>query len=73
MFHRVRFAGSKTEFQEASEKFVENYLETSAVRGGAFLVATAVPRKFYDDAFVFILKCDFEPKVASIADAHVME
>ncbi|KMK76887.1 DUF3900 domain-containing protein [Alkalihalobacillus pseudalcaliphilus] len=69
MFHRVRFAGSKTEFQEASEKFVENYLETSAVRGGAFLVATAVPRKFYDDAFVFILKCDFEPKVASIADA----
>ncbi|KGA95711.1 hypothetical protein AJ85_15460 [Alkalihalobacillus alcalophilus ATCC 27647 = CGMCC 1.3604] len=68
LFYRARTAESKMDFQEVSEKFVRIYLETSAVRGGAFLVATAVPRKFYDDAFVFIMKCDFEPKVATISD-----
>ncbi|KYG34338.1 DUF3900 domain-containing protein [Alkalihalobacillus trypoxylicola] len=69
LFHQARAAETKSEFQFASEKFIRIYLETSAVRGGAFLVASAVPRKFFDDPFVFIMKCDFEPKVATISDA----
>ncbi|MGD6816395.1 DUF3900 domain-containing protein [Metabacillus sp. 113a] len=72
MLHRLRFAGTKEEFNEGCEKLVRTYLDTSAVRGGAFIVASAVPRKYFDDSFVFILKCDFEPKVASIADESAL-
>lgn len=72
LFHRVRFAESKEAFQQESEKFAIAYVDTSAVRGGAFIVARAKLRKFFDDAFVFILKCDFEPKVASISDESTL-
>src|SRR5690625_626259 len=72
LFNRAAFAKDKEQFQAASEEFVTTYLDTSAVRGGAFLVAAAKPRKFFDDAFVFIMKCDFEPKVASIADESTL-
>jgi hypothetical protein len=72
LFHRVRFADSKEGFQQESEKFAIAYVDTSAVRGGAFIVARAKLRKFFDDAFVFILKCDFEPKVASISDESTL-
>ncbi|NPC91417.1 DUF3900 domain-containing protein [Bacillus sp. WMMC1349] len=68
LFHRTKEATTKEDFIELSEQFVRTYLDTSAVRGGVFLVASAVPRKYFDDAFVFVMKCDFEPKVASIAD-----
>lgn len=68
LFHRARFSESKEDFQQESEKFAIAYVDTSAVRGGAFIVARAKLRKYFDDAFVFILKCDFEPKVASISD-----
>lgn len=68
LLHKTRFAETKEDFKNMSEQLVRIYLNTSAVRGGVFLVATAVPRKFFDDSFVFIMKCDFEPKVASIAD-----
>ncbi|KIY23328.1 MULTISPECIES: DUF3900 domain-containing protein [Mesobacillus] len=68
LFHRARFSESKEDFQQESEKFAIAYVDTSAVRGGAFIVAKAKLRKYFDDAFVFILKCDFEPKVASISD-----
>ncbi|MDA1477953.1 DUF3900 domain-containing protein [Bacillus changyiensis] len=68
LFHRTKEATTKEDFIELSEQFVHTYLDTSAVRGGVFLVASAVPRKYFDDAFVFVMKCDFEPKVASIAD-----
>ncbi|MCY7848141.1 DUF3900 domain-containing protein [Bacillus haynesii] len=68
LFHKTKLAETKEEFNELSEQFVRTYLDTSAVRGGVFLVATAVPRKYFDDTFVFVMKCDFEPKVASIAD-----
>ncbi|AZB41027.1 DUF3900 domain-containing protein [Bacillus sp. FJAT-42376] len=72
MLHRIRFAETKEAFDEGSEQLVRTYLDTSAVRGGAFLVASAVPRKYFDDSFVFIMKCDFEPKVASIADEKAL-
>ncbi|SFA79554.1 protein of unknown function [Bacillus sp. cl95] len=68
LFNRVRHADSKEAFYAESEKFVTAYLDTSAVRGGVFLVASAKLRKYFDEPFVFILKCDFEPKVASISD-----
>lgn len=68
LFHKTKLAETKEEFNELSEQFVRTYLDTSAVRGGVFLVATAVPRKYFDDTFVFVMKCDFEPKIASIAD-----
>lgn len=68
LFHRARFSESKEDFQQESEKFAIAYVDTSAVRGGAFIVARAKLRKYFEDAFVFILKCDFEPKVASISD-----
>ncbi|WP_059106136.1 DUF3900 domain-containing protein [Shouchella shacheensis] len=68
LFARTIAAKTKEAFKEQSEKFVRTYLDTSAVRGGVFLVASAVPRKYFDDPFVFIMKCDFEPKVASLSD-----
>lgn len=72
LFNRVRFAEAKEEFQNESEKFAIAYVDTSAVRGGVFIVARAKLRKYFDDAFVFILKCDFEPKVASISDESTL-
>ncbi|WFO48281.1 DUF3900 domain-containing protein [Bacillus pumilus] len=72
LFHQTRFADTKEVFNECSEQFVRTYLDTSAVRGGVFLVASAVPKKYFDDSFVFIMKCDFEQKVASIADTSTL-
>jgi FMN-dependent NADH-azoreductase len=71
-FHRVRIAESKEAFQAESEKFVISYVDTSAVRGGVFLVARAKLSKYFNEPFVFILKCDFEPKVASISDESTL-
>ncbi|MCL6570508.1 MAG: DUF3900 domain-containing protein [Bacillus sp. (in: Bacteria)] len=72
LFHRTRFAASKDAFLEEGEKFVNAYLNTSAVRGGVFIVATAKLSRYFNDPFVFILKCDFEPKVASISDESTL-
>lgn len=72
LFNRVRFADTLEKFKDENEKFVRAYIETSAVRGGVFIVATAKLRKYFDDPFVFIMKCDFEPKVASISDESTM-
>lgn len=72
MFLRVRNATDKETFKEAAEQIVYSYIETSAVRGGVLIIANAKLRKYYDDSFVFILKCDFEPKVASITDESTL-
>ncbi|RLQ96603.1 DUF3900 domain-containing protein [Falsibacillus albus] len=72
LFHRVRYAEDKDVFQTECEKFAAAYVDTSAVRGGVFLVAQAKMRKYFDEPFVFILKCDFEPKVASISDESTL-
>ncbi|KUP08248.1 hypothetical protein Q73_06955 [Bacillus coahuilensis m2-6] len=68
MFQNSRQSISKEEFLENALTFVQAYIDASAVRGGAFIVLTATPKKYFDESFVFILKCDFEPKVASISD-----
>jgi hypothetical protein len=72
LFNRARFADSKETFQTESEAFVNTYLNTAAVRGGVFLVVSAKLTRYVDDPFVFILKCDFEPKVASISDEKTL-
>jgi hypothetical protein len=61
-------AETKEFFREANEQIVNAYIDTSAVRGGVLLVANAKLRKYFDEPFLFIMKCDFEPKVASISD-----
>ncbi|PLT35661.1 DUF3900 domain-containing protein [Bacillus sp. V5-8f] len=72
LFNRIRLAKNKEVFQEESEQFVRSYIDTSAVRGGVFLVANAKLTKYFDEPFVFIMKCDFEPKVASISDESTL-
>ncbi|MFB7141935.1 DUF3900 domain-containing protein [Gottfriedia sp. NPDC056225] len=72
LFQRIRGAKSIEEFKAENETLVINYIETSAVRGGAFLVIQAKLRKYFDDPFLFVLKCDFEPKVASISDESTL-
>ncbi|MGM9988506.1 MAG: DUF3900 domain-containing protein [Bacillaceae bacterium] len=72
LFQRVQTADSKEQFQRMNEAFAVTYTETAAVRGGVFLVAQAKLRKYFDDPFVFILKCDFEPKVASISNESTL-
>ncbi|GGH80682.1 hypothetical protein JOD43_002529 [Pullulanibacillus pueri] len=67
-FQAIRHAESLEEFKQGAEQMVRTYLDTSAVRGGVFLVALAKLNKYFDEPFVFILKCDFEAKVASISD-----
>ncbi|MFK2826798.1 DUF3900 domain-containing protein [Bacillus sp. B190/17] len=68
LFAKAKAASSLLEFQEASEQFAALYTQTNAARGGVFIVTKAQIKKYFDDSFVFILKCDFEPKVASITD-----
>ena len=54
-----------------SEPLVYTYLDTSAARW-CILIAQAKLRKYFDDPFVFVMKCDFEPKVASISDESTL-
>ncbi|WP_211241898.1 DUF3900 domain-containing protein, partial [Ectobacillus panaciterrae] len=68
VFQRVRFSETKEAFQAANEVLSSSYVDTSAVRGGVLLIANAKLRKYFDAPFVFVMKCDFEPKVASISD-----
>jgi len=72
IFHHLRYAENKEIFQEKTHQIAEMYAETSAVRGGALIVATAKLAKYFDDPFLFIIKCDFEPKVATITDASTL-
>ncbi|MDF2720450.1 MAG: hypothetical protein K0Q59_125 [Paenibacillus sp.] len=68
MFQRIRFAENTEQFLGASDELVRAYMDTSAVRGGALIVASAKLSKWFDDPLLFVMKCDFEPKIASIAD-----
>jgi hypothetical protein len=68
LFARLRHADSKEAFLNLSDELLNAYLQTSAVRGGAFLVASAKLNQYFDEPFLFIMKCDFEPKIARITD-----
>lgn len=72
VFTKVRNAATKEEFQEANEAIVGAYADTAAIRGGVLLIISAKLRKYLDEPFLFIMKCDFEPKVASISDESTL-
>nr|WP_156282238.1 DUF3900 domain-containing protein [Paenibacillus sp. NEAU-GSW1] len=68
LFQRLREADSKERFIGIADELVHIYMDTSAVRGGAFIIARVTLNTFFDEPFLFLLKCDFEPNIARIAD-----
>ncbi|MGD6833996.1 DUF3900 domain-containing protein [Sutcliffiella halmapala] len=72
LFHRIKFAETKEQFAKASEEVASTYTDTTAVRGGVLIIARAKLNKYFDEPFVFVLKCDFEQKVASITDEKTL-
>lgn len=68
LFGRLRSAADRSQFKAASDDLIRAYLNTSAVRGGAFIVAAAKLSRYFDEPFLFVLKCDFEPKIARVSD-----
>ncbi|GIP39812.1 hypothetical protein J31TS4_30920 [Paenibacillus sp. J31TS4] len=72
MFQRIRFAESKEEFLGHCDELARSYMETPAVRGGALIVASAKLNAYFDEPFVFVMKCDFEPKIARISDEKTL-
>ncbi|GAE24546.1 hypothetical protein JCM9140_483 [Halalkalibacter wakoensis JCM 9140] len=72
LFQRIRTAQATEDFKDSAEELVQMYMDTSAIRGGALLVLRAKLTKYFDAPFVFVLKCDFEQKVATITDEKTM-
>ncbi|MEV3718098.1 DUF3900 domain-containing protein [Paenibacillus larvae] len=68
LFYRLQQAVTLEQFLDNSEALAQAYMNTSAVRGGALIIVNATLPKVTDIPFVFILKCDFEPKIARITD-----
>ncbi|MDF2921792.1 MAG: hypothetical protein K0R57_706 [Paenibacillaceae bacterium] len=68
MIARCREAADKEQYHNGCDDLLRAYIGTSSVRGGAFIVARAALPKYFDAPFLFILKCDFEPKIARITD-----
>lgn len=68
LFRRLRQAESKEQFLNFSDELLRAYLDTSAVRGGALIIVRARWYQVSDEPLLFVLKCDFEPKIARIAD-----
>lgn len=68
MIARCREAKDREQYHNGCDDLLRAYIGTSSVRGGAFIVARAVLPKYFDEPFLFILKCDFEPKIARITD-----
>ncbi len=71
-FNRVRFADNIDSFSKANSEIVQLYTDTTAVRGGVLITTVAKLNQYFDDPFLFILKCDFEQKVASITDEKTL-
>jgi hypothetical protein len=68
LFQRLRDADTRERFIGIADELVRIYMDTSAVRGGAFVVARSKLNTYFDEPFLFLLKCDFEPKIARISD-----
>jgi hypothetical protein len=68
LFQRLRTAADKQDFHHCGDDLIRTYMDTNAVRGGAFIVALAKLNEYFDDPFLFLLKCDFENKIARISD-----
>ncbi|WP_240644324.1 DUF3900 domain-containing protein [Paenibacillus paeoniae] len=68
LFQRLRDADTKDRFLGIADELVRIYMDTSAVRGGAFIIALSTLNTYFNEPFLFLLKCDFEPKIARISD-----
>lgn len=68
LLQRLRDAGDKERFHSIADELVRIYMDTSAVRGGALIVVQAQLSKLFDEPFLFVMKCDFESKIARISD-----
>lgn len=68
LLQRLRSAEDAERFHSIADELVRIYMDTSAVRGGALIAVQATLSKLFDQPFLLILKCDFEPKIARIAD-----
>ncbi|WP_230501596.1 DUF3900 domain-containing protein [Sutcliffiella rhizosphaerae] len=72
LFHRIRISDSLDSFSKESSEVASTYTDTTAIRGGVLIIIKAKLNKYFDEPFVFILKCDFEQKVASITDENTL-
>ncbi len=68
LFTRLRAVDNKEDFKNACDDLVRSYLETSSVRGGALIITQAKLDTHFDDPFIFVMKCDFEQRIARISD-----
>lgn len=68
LFARLRLSDTMDTYIEHAEALVQAYMDTSAIRGGAMFVARAKLSQLLDEPFIFVLKCDFEQKIARITD-----
>ncbi|WP_248925669.1 DUF3900 domain-containing protein [Paenibacillus hamazuiensis] len=67
-FNRLREAETKEQFLNFADDMLRAYMDASAIRGGALFIARAKLPKYTDERFVFLMKCDFEQKIARITD-----
>lgn len=72
MFNRIRNAATLNDFSSVSKEIAKTYVETTAARGGVLITISAKLNKYFDQPFCFILKCDFEKKVATITDEKTL-
>lgn len=72
LLQRLRTAGSQQDFLNYCDDLVRAYMDTSAVRGGALIIASAKLTQYFDEPFIFVLKCDFEQKIVRIADEKTL-
>lgn len=72
LLQRLRTASSQQDFLNYCDDLVRAYMDTSAVRGGALIIASAKLTQYFDEPFIFVLKCDFEQKIVRIADEKTL-
>lgn len=72
MFAKLRAAESMDGFKASSDDLVRAYMQTSASRGGAIITARTKLTQYSDEPLLFIMKCDFESKIARIADERYL-
>jgi hypothetical protein len=68
LFHNIISTQAKEDFLYQCDILVRLYMDTSSVRGGALIISRAKLPKYFDEPFLFIMKCDFEPNIARISD-----
>lgn len=72
LFARLRIAETQEAYIEHAEALVQAYMDTSAIRGGAVFIVRAKLSQLFDEPFIFVLKCDFEQKIARITDERTL-